>query len=706
MTRLIVELDDVGSTNAVVGGKAGSLGKLIMREIKVPSGSVITGEAYERYVDETGLKGRIILELNRKRFDEMRWEEIWDTSQRIRHMFNTTALPNKLKEELELGLSHLSQMNTVVRSSSIQEDGSNTSFAGLHESYVNVKGISNVLEKTRLVWASLWSDAALLYRQELGLSVEDSSMPVIVQKMIYGNSSGVVFSRSPDGRDKIMVEAVYGLCKGLVDGTIEPDRWTITRSSLDIVSHFEPERLKAIRAGQEGTFVEKLNEQDRKVPPINPDQLKEIAKASLIVEDLFGLPQDIEWTISDDMLFIIQARPITSSISDDDVRSWYISLRRSIDNLVELEKRISHEIIPEMNREAASIKRVNLTQLSDIDLIEEINHRAERLRHWHKIYWNDFIPMAHGARLFGQVYNDRVKPDDPHEFTTLLSGTDMLSTTRNTRLLMIAEVLMDNPRLKKEILSETIETDELRREITDLIGKSSQNMKQAVELLEKLIARGKSRKIKNSDSFKKAYLLSFPEQERPLAEELLRIGRRSWKLRDDDNIILGQFENLLSKTLEEAKKRLLNIGVSQVEDLMEGEVVLSLSMGRRVKSEKKRVGVRETSIKPRQLVGQPAGPGLVTGKARVVKTDRDLFDFNTGEVLVCDAIDPNMTFVVPLASGIIERRGGMLIHGAIIAREYGIPCVTGIPEASEVIKTGDLVTVDGYLGIVTIKRGN
>jgi pyruvate,water dikinase len=108
------------------------------------------------------------------------------------------------------------------------------------------------------------------------------------------------------------------------------------------------------------------------------------------------------------------------------------------------------------------------------------------------------------------------------------------------------------------------------------------------------------------------------------------------------------------------------------------------------------------NVKARQVVGQPAGAGLATGKARVILSSKDLFEFRNREILVCDAIDPNMTFVVPLAAGIVERRGGMLIHGAIIAREYGIPCVTGVPAATEVIRTGDTVTVDGFLGIVII----
>jgi phosphoenolpyruvate synthase/pyruvate phosphate dikinase len=107
-------------------------------------------------------------------------------------------------------------------------------------------------------------------------------------------------------------------------------------------------------------------------------------------------------------------------------------------------------------------------------------------------------------------------------------------------------------------------------------------------------------------------------------------------------------------------------------------------------------------LKARQIVGQPAGPGLARGQARLILNPSDLFHFKAGEVLVCDAVDPNMTFVVPLAAAIVERRGGMLIHGSIIAREYGIPCVTGVPNAVTLIHNGDTLTVDGYLGIVTI----
>ena len=93
---------------------------------------------------------------------------------------------------------------------------------------------------------------------------------------------------------------------------------------------------------------------------------------------------------------------------------------------------------------------------------------------------------------------------------------------------------------------------------------------------------------------------------------------------------------------------------------------------------------------------------MASGQARVVHSSSDLPEMTNGEMLVGDAVDPNMTFVVPLSAGIVERRGGMLIHGAIIAREYGLPCVTGVPNATSLIRTGVRVTVDGYLGIVTV----
>jgi len=706
-TRLIYNLDELNSSSSeTVGGKARSLGYLIINGIKVPKGSVITGDVYDMFVDETGLRGRILIELSRKSFEDMRWEEIWDASQRIRNMFNTTEIPPEIKSPLSKKLSRYNGLKTAVRSSSIAEDSSSFSFAGLHESYLNIQNVNEIISKTKLVWASLWSDSSLLYRKELGLSIEDSKMPVIVQEMIFGDASGVTFTVNPNNDRELLIEAVYGLCKGLVDGIIEPDRWRVDRDNFQIISHEEPNREKAVRPSSQGVIEVGLNEMQKTNPPLTDIQVKKLAKLAYKIEEVFGSPQDIEWTIKDNYLYIIQARPITTVKDNGDIRQWYLSLRRSIKNLTDLEYKISNKILPEMISEANNREDIMLKNLDNSELIEEINHRSERLKHWHKVYWDVFIPMAHGARLFGQIYNDNVKPEDPYEFMILLSGMDMISIRRNNRINEISKILKQNPDLINSLTGECTEStlvNDLRKEIRQLFGNYSSDLGTIINLLTK-IDENKERNEKNIEKFLKKYLNSFPETEKELAEEALRIGRKSWKLRDDDNIILGKFEKLLSDALEEAKKRLINIGLEDVNDLIEDEIVLSLSLNQKIETKILKNKEYTEKFVPRQLVGQPASPGLVTGSARVIIDQKDLFDFKEGEILVVDSIDPNMTFIVPLAAGIIERRGGMLIHGAIISREYGVPCVTGIPDATNIIKTGEMITVDGYLGIIIIEK--
>jgi pyruvate,water dikinase len=198
------------------------------------------------------------------------------------------------------------------------------------------------------------------------------------------------------------------------------------------------------------------------------------------------------------------------------------------------------------------------------------------------------------------------------------------------------------------------------------------------------------------------FLSRFQGEQRQRMEELLDLGRASYRLRDDDNIYLGMIQNQLRLAIEESKLRLANREHIELDELDAMEMINALNNPNYMPKTVSTVPEKyvDFDIRPRQLVGQPASPGVVRGSARVIDSPASLFDFKAGEILVCDAVDPNMTFVVPLAAGIVERRGGMLIHGAIIAREYGLPCVTGVPDAASLIHTGDELTVDGFLGIV------
>ena len=205
------------------------------------------------------MRERILLELHRKDFKEMRWEEIWDCATRIRNMFLTKPLPDDLAQEIHNGIGDRFRGRTVaVRSSAPEEDDAQSSFAGLHESFINVAGAESILKHIRLVWASLWSDAALLYRQEIGLNVEKSTMAVVIQETVAGDRSGVVFTRNPNDENQGVIESVYGLNEGLVDGTVEPDRWIIDRSRNTIVSHTPPERKYWMIPGPNGVRLAEL----------------------------------------------------------------------------------------------------------------------------------------------------------------------------------------------------------------------------------------------------------------------------------------------------------------------------------------------------------------------------------------------------------------------------------------------------------------
>ena len=706
-----------------VGGKVFSLATMAGAGMAVPPALCITTAAYNRFLDSSGLRSQIIFELYRKPFQEMRWEEIWDTALRIRNLFAQTLIPADLSEAIEpLIQSMFGHGAVAVRSSAPGEDSSKTSFAGLHESYVNIHGKEAILNHIRLVWASLWSDRALLYRQELGLDVENSTMAVIIQEMVDGERSGVVFGRSPIDDTQAVIEAVYGLNQGLVDGTVEPDRWILDRKTGEILSHHPAAREKVLKTAATGVYLEMLSQGLKNIPPLKSEEVLEVFRLALKAESYFGKPQDVEWTYKGGDLYLLQARPITTRMSsEDDQRPWYLSLTRSFENLNELRKKIEHELIPAMEAEAAKWAEADPSRLSDVDLTGEIEHRNRSYDKWLEIYRRDCIPFAHGMRLFGQVYNDIMRPRDPFEFVSLLEGAAMVSTRRNRMLEDLAARIRANPELAACLKTNTVENcDPQFIEALDVFwdqygdtawgdSRLSRYSSQIAVLLLEMASRSDKEKpapLKDLQQLEAQFLSRFEEAQRSHAEAMLDLARASYRLRDDDNIYLGKIEGQMLAALEEGKKRIAERQDVQGGALKVESVVAALRNGADIPQDSpspqpKRRQVKFT-VRARQIVGQPAGPGIAVGKARVVVNPADLFDFKNGEILVCDAMDPNMTFVAPLAAGIVERRGGMLIHGAIIAREYGLPCVTGAAEATALIKTGDQVTVDGYLGIVII----
>ncbi len=503
------------------------------------------------------------------------------------------------------------------------------------------------------------------------------------------------------------MEAVHGLNQGLVDGVVEPDRWTLRRRDGALLEHHAPERLEMMAPAGEGVRLVTLPAELCAAPPLSAEEVPVVYGLARRAEGHFAAPQDVEWTLRGGELFALQSRPITTLAGEaGDGRATYLSLRRSFESLERLRRRIEDEDLPALTAAADRLAATRLEELDDQALLAALSERKEAHDRGVDVYVADFVPFAHGVRLFGAAYNDVLQPDDPYEFTDLLTASPLLSVRRNRALQRVAVSLRDGgeeaaARAADGYVAEFAEAGDLRGrdEVLALARRLAARSHTAD-------ARGRAR----PDVAERArrFVAAHPDAERERAEALLDLARASWRLRDDDNLYLGRLERLLTAALDEAGRRGLPLG----DEWRPRDVALPSPLApaaETARSERTQTDAGISSgpdvparAQARQIVGQPAGPGLAVGPARVIRSRDDLTAFAGGEILVCDAIEPEMTFVVPLAGGIVERRGGMLIHGAIIAREYGLPCVTGVPRAAELIRTGDRVTVDGYLGIVTI----
>ena len=452
---------------ARVGGKALALAAMARAGIAVPAFVAVTTNAYAAYLEATGLRTRIGFELERKDLADMRWEELWDAALRIRSLFLTTPLPEDVRAALAEPLAaRFAGTPTVVRSSAPGEDSAAASFAGLHESYVNVRGVEAILEHVKLVWASLWSDAALLYRRELGLDPRRSVMAVVVQEIVAGERSGVAFSCHPEDDERALVEAVHGLNQGLVDGVVEPDRWTLDRRDGSLLEHHAAERLEMVAAAEDGVHLVDLPNDRRHAPPLAADEVTVVYGLARRAEGHFAAPQDVEWTLRRGRLYALQSRPITTLTGEaGDGRAQYLSLRRSFDNLERLRRRIEDEDLPELTAAADRLAAVELDGLSDAALLAQVRERKDAHERGVDVYTADFIPFAHGVRLFGAAYNDVLHPEDPYEFTDLLTATPMLSLRRNAALERVAACLRDG-----EEDAATRAADEFLAEFADAAG--------------------------------------------------------------------------------------------------------------------------------------------------------------------------------------------------------------------------------------------
>lgn len=330
----------------LVGGKAYGLAEMIRAGIPVPPGFVVTTEAYRQFILETGIGGYIKYVLEDV-ITSGKPSEYERASELIRSKFVRTPIPQKIYAEIERAYAELEEELQIekplvaVRSSATVEDLPEASFAGQQETYLNVRGAEEVIEKTRRAWSSLWTARAMSYRDSLNVDHEAAMMAVVVQKMVKSRSSGVAFSIHPvtGEDDKIVIESAWGLGESVVGGKVTPDRYVVKKDTLEILEKRISDKRKALfydpRSGSNveveiPSTEEELRALSERYPEIaelikkhniRPDreslseeEVKAIARLTLKIESYFGKPMDVEWAIDADIeggIFMVQARPET-----------------------------------------------------------------------------------------------------------------------------------------------------------------------------------------------------------------------------------------------------------------------------------------------------------------------------------------------------------------------------------------------------------
>ena len=348
-SKLILWLEDVDkSLLPLVGGKAAGLGELVKAGIPVPPGFVVTSEAYRIFVRETGLDKQIKRILDENIVQGKPWE-YEKASEIIRSKFMRTPMPSSIENAIKSAYDELAKRvgveepRVAVRSSATVEDLPEASFAGQQETYLNVVGADEVVEHVKKAWASLWTARALSYRDSLNIDHESALMAVIVQKMVNSRSSGVMFTIHPvtGEKDKIVIESIWGLGEYIVGGKVTPDRFVVDKSTMKIVEKRVSRKTKALfydpatRRNVEVVLPETKEELEKlaaEMPAVaemivklgikpgaaslTDDEVIELARMGVAVENYFNRPMDIEWAVDADIeppgnVFLLQARPET-----------------------------------------------------------------------------------------------------------------------------------------------------------------------------------------------------------------------------------------------------------------------------------------------------------------------------------------------------------------------------------------------------------
>jgi pyruvate,water dikinase len=307
----------------LVGGKNASLGEMIRADIPVPPGFSVTTETYSEFLSGEGLREKIENLLSK--IDIRDVASLENVSKVIRQLMAEAKFSKRIEEEITSDYQALAQVCDVpnlpvaVRSSATAEDLPGASFAGQQDTFLWVQGSDEVLEKVKLCMSSLFTPRAISYRIKMGFPHEKVLISVGVQKIVDARAAGVMFTLNPTNGDpsKVVIEGNWGLGETVVSGICNPDKFVVDKVTKEIDRKISLKECECIYDPVRREVIHADTPPDRReIPCIEDQEVLELTRYAKRVEEYYGCPQDIEWTIDKQKpfplnIFMVQSRPET-----------------------------------------------------------------------------------------------------------------------------------------------------------------------------------------------------------------------------------------------------------------------------------------------------------------------------------------------------------------------------------------------------------
>jgi phosphohistidine swiveling domain-containing protein len=889
--ELTMSLADVSKADVGrVGGKAANLGELIDKGFPVPSGFVITTDAYTLFAADNALHKIIDSELSEIDYDDPRSLE--KHTSEIRAAVGSANLPDEIVSEIKDRYGKMGSPPVAVRSSATKEDLASVSFAGQLETYLNIKGGSEVVEAVKKCYASLYTGRILSYAKKSGVGYRDANIAVIVQQMIPSKSAGVMFTVSPLSTDgsEFLIESTFGLGEALVSGKATPDKYVLGRNkdgSFNILAKEIGAKKTVAHETNNGLEYIDLDPEQSSKPSLTDAQALKLAELGEEIQANMGIPQDIEWAMSEEQIYILQSRPITTlrnetideivwtrGYSDDywndpvtplyfellgDQLTKYVNVElndimgyRSLDsektrqllylhkahtyfNLEVLKRKVENEIPPflrnddvlnyfpegsgqygketmrslrfnTLGRVWAEIRvtlkdpngsggktdkayeewtnnvfnpffttfdaRLNALQSAPLIDYAKIADEIDELMVGHYRLVRYGIPVHNiGMNLLSQYLLTRfLGPEEERRvYPILVSGLKHRTSQTNEAINKLASTIRKSPELLRMI--NEIPSKQLYSVLSNSGNEGVASFKAEFDtFLGEYGVRGFTREIyyprwveepsyvfdilkslSSGDEIDISAAEAKSDKQRQETEEAVKkkikaqfLGFAKWSLltailgsarryiifREQQRFNLDKWTTISRKLYLALGSRFVETGaLVQPDDIffLKKEEIKTLATNGEIEDLLNVIRARsvdfhkyENTTPPKFLNGErefndpapqetstlkglPASQGILTAAIRVLDSIEDIWQVQAGEILVVPRTDPGWTPVFSKIGGLITETGGILSHGAVVSREYGIPAVTNITGACKIFKTGQRVTIDGVKGEVTIE---